>query len=150
MKQQEPSDIIVLPRSRRMARLHLHLFTSAAMIYLFCIVLRYTPSAVAEYVQEVLTDSMAFISIYCGSVSIWPVFVPAVEAYTPESLALAKQLLSFSRKQGIGNREDMQRVVHQVWADRERLAAERQCDPGEIFVDWRDVMKRLDEDVLLL
>jgi hypothetical protein len=96
MKQQEPSDIIVLPRSRRMARLHLHLFTSAAMIYLFCIVLRYTPSAVAEYVQEVLTDSMAFISIYCGSVSIWPVFVPAVEAYTPES-SLGNKVLGIEK-----------------------------------------------------
>jgi hypothetical protein len=120
------------------------------MIYLFCIVLRYTPSAVAEYVQEVLTDSMTFIGMHCGTVSIWPAFVAAVEAYTPESLDLAKQLVGFSQKQGIGNRDDMLRVVHQVWADREQLAAERQCDPGEVFVDWRDVMKRLDVDVLLL
>jgi hypothetical protein len=117
------------------------------MIYLFCIVLRYTPSAVAEYVQEVLTDSMTFIGMHCGTVSIWPAFVAAVEAYTPESLDLAKQLVGFSQKQGIGNRDDMLRVVHQVWADREQLAAERQCDPGEVFVDWRDVMKRLDVDV---
>jgi hypothetical protein len=104
IKQQEPSDIMVLPRSRTMARLHLHLFNSAVMIYLFCIVLRYTPSAVAEYVKEVLANSMTFFGMHCGSVSIWPVF----------------------------------------------MTAERQCDPGEVFVDWRDVMKRLDVDVLLL
>jgi hypothetical protein len=150
MKQQEPSDIIVLPPSRTMARLHLPLFNSAAMIYLFCIVLRYIPSAVAECVQEVLANSMTFFGLHCGSVSIWPAFMAAVEAYTPESLALAEQLLDFSQKQSFGNREDMQRVVHQVWEDRKQLAAERQCDPGEVFVDWRDVMKRLDVDVLLL
>ena len=83
IEQQESSDIIVLLRSRTMARLHLHLFNSAVMIYLFCVALQYTPSAVAEYVHEVLTDSLTFIGMNCGSVSIWPVFMAAVEACTP-------------------------------------------------------------------
>jgi hypothetical protein len=47
---------------------------------------------------------------------------------------LAEQLLSLSLKQGIGNREGGGAVRF----------------PSEIFVDWWDVMKRLDVGVLLL
>jgi len=44
----------------------------------------------------------------------------------------------------------MARVVRQVWADREESATIRQCDLGDVCVNWRDVMRRLDLDILLL
>lgn len=42
------------------------------------------------------------------------------------------------------NRRAMHQVVRQVWADRERLASDPRCDPGEGPVDWRQVMESLD------
>jgi hypothetical protein len=149
MKQQEPNNLMVLPRTRQLVNLHLHIFNGAVMIYLLCMVLQYPPSAVASHVSEVLINTMAFVDMHGNNVSIWPVFIAMVEAYTSESLELANQYLISCDAFG-GNRKDMARVVRQVWADREELATIRQCDLGEVCVNWRDVMKRLDLDILLL
>lgn len=82
--------------------------------------------------------------------STWPVFVAAAEAYTPEAQALANRFHKFSDTLGVSNRTDMKRVVDQVWAEREGLAAAQRCSPGEVIVDWRDVMENLELDILLL
>ncbi|KEF61559.1 uncharacterized protein A1O9_03126 [Exophiala aquamarina CBS 119918] len=146
----ELSGITVLPQLRRLARIHLRLFNTAVTIYLFCLVLRCPPSAMAEEVHQVLTDASSFINLHNGTVSIWPVFVAAAEAYTPDSQALATHCLDVFIDGGAGNRRDVQRVVEQVWSDREKLASERQCDPGKVSLDWREVMNRLNVDILLL
>lgn len=146
----ELNGITVLPRLRTLARIHLGLFNNAVMIYLFCLVLRCPPSTMAEEVHQVLADAASFIDLHDGTVSIWPVFVAAAEAYTPDSQALANRCLGVFKDGGAGNRRDVQRVVHQVWSDRERIALERQCDPGEVSLDWREVMKMLNADILLL
>jgi hypothetical protein len=83
-------------------------------------------------------------------VSVWPVFIAAAEAYTPQSQALVERFFTFSDKLGAQNRTDIQRVIRQVWKDRQDLAALHDRDPGDISIDWRDVMARLDLDVLLL
>ncbi|RDL36876.1 Zn2 DNA-binding protein [Venustampulla echinocandica] len=149
MEQHEPNDLKVLPRTRQLVKLHLHLFNGAAMIYLLCMVLQYPPSTVASYVSEVLINTMAFVDMDSNNVSVWPVFIAMVEAYTSESLELSNRYLASSDVVA-GNRKDIGRVVRQVWADREELATRRQCDLGEVSVNWRDVMKRLDLDILLL
>ncbi|RDW56511.1 hypothetical protein BP5796_13152 [Coleophoma crateriformis] len=132
-------------------QLHFHLFNSAVMIYLLRVVLRHPPSAVFDYVWEVLNDTMTFINMGGGGcVSIWPVFIAAAEAYTPKLQEMADSCLIYLEGKVTGNRKDVRRVVHQVWADRGQLVAERQCDPGEVLVDWRAIMKRLDVDILLL
>ncbi len=41
-------------------------------------------------------------------------------------------------------------MVSQVGLDGEELAQERQCDPSEVFINWGDVMKRLDARILLM
>jgi hypothetical protein len=146
----ELSGIGVLPQLRTLARIHLRLFNTAVMIYLFCPVLRCQPSTVEKDVRQVLTDAVSFIDLHDGTISIWPVFVAAAEAYTPESQALANYCLDVCKNGGAGNRRDIRRVVHQLWSDRERLASERQCDPGEVPLDWRDMMKSLNVDILLL
>lgn len=150
METQESTDLGKLHQKRTLVKLHLHLFNAAVRIYLFCVVLKCPPSAVAEYSLQVLTDAITFVDMGGVGVSIWPVFIAAAEAYTPETQMLASCLLQYSETLGAGNRQDSHSVVRQVWADRRRLAEERQCDPGEVFVEWRDVMKRMDLDLLLL
>jgi hypothetical protein len=140
----------VLPRARTLVKLHLHLFNRAVMIYLFRMVLRYPPSAVADYVYEVLTSAIVFLDMNGSEPSIWPVFIAAVEAYTLELQALANHFFDESKRRGTGLREDIRRVVCQVWADRVQLSVKLQCSPGEVSVDWREVTNRLEADVLLL
>jgi hypothetical protein len=149
MKQRQPNHPVGLPQTRQLVNLHLHIFNGAVMIYLLCMVLQYPPSAATSHVSEVLINTMEFVHMHGNNVSIWPVFIAMVEACTTESMELANQYLVFCDAFG-GNRKDMGRLVRQVWADRVELATTRQCNLGEVCVNWRDVMKRLDLDILLL
>lgn len=147
----DPDDMVASTRTRMLIKLHFRLFNNAVIIYFSRTVLQYPPAAVAEYVWEVLTDTMAFGELQdAATVSLWPVFVAAAEACSPEAQELANNYMVRSEKLGAGNRQEAQRIVHQVWADREQLAAEWHCDPSQVCLDWRDVMRRLDWDVLLL
>jgi hypothetical protein len=147
----DPGDKVASARTRTLVKLHFHLFNSAVFIYFSRTILRNPPAAVAEYVWEVLTDAMTFAELQqAATVSLWPVFVASAEACSPEAQALASHYLVRSGKLGVGNRQEAQRIVHQVWIDREQLAAEWNCEPGQVSVDWREVMRRLDSDVLLL
>ena len=85
-----------------------------------------------------------------AAVSIWPIFIAAAEAYTAEAQALAECVLSLSTSFGAANRAVIHRVVKQIWSEREEAAAQRQCEVGDVLVDWREVLKNLDVEILLL
>jgi hypothetical protein len=135
--------------TRQLVKLHLNLFNGGVMIYFLCTVLQNPPSTVVGHVSEVLNNAITFVDTHSKYVSVWPVFMAMVEAYASESLELSNRYLASSDEVS-GNRKDIDRVVRQVWADREEIARARQCDLGEVSVNWRDVMKRLKLDILLL
>lgn len=139
--------------TRRMVRLHIQLFNDAVMVYLVGTVLHRPPRAVADHVRRVLEAASEFMDLPHsgrGPFSIWPVFIAAAAAYTPSTQAMATRCLLRAEKFGIANRKDAHRVVRQVWEDRDHLALLRNCDPADVFVNWRNVMKRLDTNILLL
>ncbi|KAK5065088.1 hypothetical protein LTR84_000924 [Exophiala bonariae] len=146
----ESNGITVKPQLRTLAETHLRLFNTAVSIYLFCIVLRSPPSTVAADIRQVLVDARSCIDVHDSTVSIWPLFVAAVEAYELETQTMATYCLDVFKDGGAGNRSDVKRVVQQVWKDRDRLATELQCNPGEVSLDWRETMKKLEVDILLL
>ena len=150
LQHQERDGVKMLPRTRTLVKVHLHLFNKAVMVYLHRMVLRRPPSSVADYVSEVLTNAIVFLDMNGGEPSIWPIFIAAVEAYTPEAQDMVNHFFDESKLRGTGLREDMRGIIRQVWADRERLSAESQCSPGDVSVNWREVTKRLDVDLLLL
>lgn len=81
---------------------------------------------------------------------MWPVFIAAAEAYTPASKELTEVFFQFSEKLGAQNRVDVQSVIRRVWKDREEQAAARECDQGDVIIDWREVMEDMELDILLL
>ena len=87
---------------------------------------------------------------HSGTFSIWTVYIAATQAYTPELQTSAIQCLDLAATSGTGNRRKVQRVVRQVWLEREAIAREVRCDPGTVFVNWRNIMKALNGSVLLL
>ncbi|KAI1622108.1 fungal-specific transcription factor domain-containing protein [Exophiala viscosa] len=137
-------------KMRGQVKMHLDLFAASIRIYCQRNVLHAPPSAVVDYVHQVLTLANALMDADCGAVFIWPVMVAAVEAYTPESQALARRFFDRAEKRGGANRKAMHRVIRQVWTDRERLASECCCDSGDVAIDWREVMESLGVDILLL
>ncbi|KIW92889.1 uncharacterized protein Z519_06738 [Cladophialophora bantiana CBS 173.52] len=129
---------------------NLNLFNSAVTIYLLRVVLRYPPSTVAEQVSQTLSAAVALLEMDRAAVSIWPIFIAAAEAYTAEAQALAECVLSLSTSFGAANRGVIHRVVKQIWSEREEVAAQRQCEVGDILVDWREVLRNLEVEILLL
>lgn len=145
-----------LARARTLVSLHVNLFRNAVGIYLLSTVLRFPPSTVAGYVMDVLTDAWLFVDMsphgtaYC-SLSLWPLFVAAVDAYLPEAQEIAERILDlFAKTSGVKNRDDVKRLVHKVWDMRIDLAQESNCGPGDVWIDWREVMSQMDMDILLL
>lgn len=125
-------------------------FISATYIYLYRVLFDLPPYSVRQYVSEVLLRISAFHSASHGNLSIWPAFIAAVEAYTPEDMALARNWLHHTTMFGIGSRVCVQRLVEEVWKRRDEAAAELGIDKGLISIDWRAVMEELDMDILLI
>lgn len=144
------SGVTVDFRMRTLTELHLRLFNNGVIIYLLCTVLRFPPFLVASQVLQVLNDAAAFFGMHRNTVSIWPVFIAAAEAYTPEAQALATHCLEFLIGSGLINRRNMLYIIHRVWCDRSQLAREGRCRPGNVSVDWRQVMHELHTHILLL
>ncbi|KAG9773403.1 hypothetical protein KCU88_g5830, partial [Aureobasidium melanogenum] len=120
------SGVTVLPRMRTLTLLHLRLFNTAIIIYLFCVVLRCPPSSMAQDVLQVLRDGTTFSEMQNGTVSVWPVFVAAAEAYTPEARALATHCLDMSLALGVANLRDILRVINQSVAGPETIGVDTQ------------------------
>jgi hypothetical protein len=137
---------------RRRIEQNLHLFRSSIEIYLFRTVLHYPPSAVAKQVLSTLQTASELLEPLdrAASVSIWPIFIAAVEAYEPEAQALAGTALQLSMTLGAANRKTAHEVVQAVWAQREQIANQHRCHLGDVQIDWREVLRGLNVDILLL
>ncbi|EXJ94894.1 hypothetical protein A1O1_00012 [Capronia coronata CBS 617.96] len=105
-------------------------------------------------------------------VSLWPVFLAAVECFRPQELRTARSWLGKLGKSGIGNRGDVSKVVQGVWKERRRryylqvgvISEAEDVDDdeddyddlvdidgiGQIIVDWREVMRVQGVDILLV
>lgn len=125
-------------------------FISATYIYLYRVLFDLPPCSVRQYVSEVLLRISAFHSTSDGNLSIWPAFIAAVEVYTPEDIALARNWLDRTTMFGIGSRVCVRRLVEEVWKRRDEAADELEIDKGLISIDWRAVMEELGMDVLLV
>lgn len=125
-------------------------FISATYIYLYRVLFDLPPHSVRQYVSEVLLRISAFHSASHGNLSIWPAFIAAVEAYTPEDMALARGWLRRTTMFGIGSRLYVRKLVEEVWKRRDETATKLGIDKGLIPIDWRVIMKELDMDILLI
>ncbi|KAJ9645656.1 hypothetical protein H2204_001237 [Knufia peltigerae] len=125
-------------------------FLFATYVYLYRTIFDSPPANVRRYVSETLHHVDAFYSKSNGNFSIWPAFIAAVEAYTPEDLEAAQRWLHRSTCYGMGNRQALRAVVEEVWRRRAGMADLVGVERGVIAVDWRKVMKDMNYDVLIV
>jgi hypothetical protein len=144
------SIVKLLPRKeqfRFLDCLHLRLFRTAALIYIYQAILKVPPRGVSKYVRSVLLDAMTFIYVRGGAISMWPVFIAATEA---TDAAMVERWLAVSSQLGIPNRLVAGTVIRQIWHDREQEAIARGVEPDQVVLDWKAVQQRLGVDLLLL
>jgi len=125
-------------------------FIYATYVYLYRNLLNAPPCSVQPYVQQTFEQYSQFASTCPGNFSLWPSFIAAVEAYADEDLEAARNWLESMVFCGIGSRKSVKRVVEEVWRLREAGSRTSGLDPGMIIIDWREVMHKLNCDVLLV
>ncbi|KIW19209.1 hypothetical protein PV08_03503 [Exophiala spinifera] len=125
-------------------------FLYATYVYLYRTIFDSPPANVRNYVSETLHNVDAFYAKSSGNFSIWPAFIAAVEAYTPEDVEAAQRWLLRSTCYGMGNRQALRAVVEEVWRRRAQISELVGVERGVIAVDWRKVMKDMNYDVLIV
>lgn len=138
------------PRMHPLAQYQLSAFIFATHIYLYRMLLGVPPKRVAPYVSLVFQNVSAFMAQSAGNFSLWPAFIAAVEAYRPEDLECSRAWMHRSTRYGQGNRVQIAKIIQEVWRRRDEEHEHRGIDKGLVAVDWRQVVRDLDFDILLV
>lgn len=138
------------PLLKALARYQLNAFIYATYIYLYRTLADAPPHRVAPYVSLVFQNISAFYTESSGNFSLWPAFIAAVEAYTVEDMKSAREWLEQSINFGLGNRLPVKKIIEETWRRRDDAHFEKAMDKGSITVDWRDVVRDLGIDILLV
>ncbi|KAJ5889081.1 fungal-specific transcription factor domain-containing protein [Penicillium taxi] len=79
------------PHVQNLARYQLNEFIYTTYIYLYRSLMDAPPKRVATYVSLTFQNISAFCAQSSGNFSLWPAFIAAVEAYTEENMASARE-----------------------------------------------------------
>ena len=131
-------------------RLHGKIFCNAVLVYLKRVCFNATPGSVQPQVSAILTDMIEFLSFEGGSISLWPVFIAAVESCDPLEKDMVHMWFQFSERLGIGNRILARKIIEAVWTTRTEEAERKGLGPSEVTVDWMLVQHSLGLDICLL
>lgn len=145
-----PERLECLPNETDIVYHQFKAFIFGTYIYLYRVVFELPPQSLIGFVTPTLENVSAFLGKNGGNFSLWPAFIAAVEAYTEHDMILARQWLEHAVSFGLGNRQLIRKVVERVWEKREEVSKELDIDQGFVSVDWREVMKELDIEVLLI
>lgn len=129
--------------------LHLRAFQAATMIYYYQTCDEATPRSLWRYVSVVLRSLSAFFESCGGCFTLWPLIIAATEAYEPEQQSEVLALLGCVAKAGMRNLANHTWFLQRVWETREIQSIEEGTELADTRVDWRDVMRELEIDLLV-
>lgn len=109
-----------------------------------------TPRQMKVYVREVFENVHKYFEMKGGNITVWPVFLAAVEACDDQDVTAAQHWLLEATQVGMGNRKQAEIVIKEVWRRRQAIACETGIALADIRVDWREAMRDLDIDILLV
>jgi hypothetical protein len=130
--------------------LHHRAFKSATVIYYHQTFDDVLPKDLASYVRAVLDALVAFTASQGGNYTLWPAFIAAVEAYTEHIQDEFRGLFMKATQSGTKNRIRATELVEHVWEARRMASASTGLDPGEIRVDWKQLKRDLQMDILVV
>lgn len=168
---------------RSFSQLHSHIFTLGVIIFLNRQTIDPSPYELLPYVQSLFKAVREFehlcyktptqsIRRSVADITLWPIFVAAVECFREEEMEIAKGWMQSVIASGIGNRKDVISVVMKVWETREELRQTRALDlhvgcnwyrsnephnlnyheveRGLTRVSWQEAMRSQGVDLLLI
>lgn len=140
----------IVNNDQRAQEIHLRAFEVATVIYQHQIFENATPADLAPYVVAVLDYITRFLELCGGNYTLWPVLIAGVEAYDENIMGRFSTLFENANSVGMRNRKKAKQLMEEVWSVRSSIATESGRNPGDVRVNWREVMRSLDIDVLLV
>lgn len=143
--QQDPSDSAVVG-------LHCRIFQLGVLIYFHRAIFNSVPLVMATYVNELLGKVKSYQNLGGGYVAAWPVFVAAAEVYKQEHMALVHEWLDEGDRMGVANRRDIRALIQSIWDRRMAIYEQGHTEQslGEIIVDWREITRQRNPNILIV
>lgn len=134
------------------AQLHARIFQVGALVYFHRSILRSPPLAVVPLLDEILRYLDEYRNHVGGYVTIWPVFIAAVEAYEERHQNGFEAWMCDCDKRGPSNREDIRQLVNDIWRERKLIWRQRgmTIELGSIAINWQEVMLARELNYLLV
>ena len=141
-----------LTPNKELVQLHHQIFKAGVLIHFHRRILNSTPRTLIPHLNTLLRDVTAYQGLEKGYVTLWPVFVGAVEAYEEEHKSCVRTWLDTTERIGAASRGYIRSLIEAVWRERKQKRDEigEGAEEGDVVVDWRKVMGRMGMDVLLV
>lgn len=141
-----------LTPNKELVQLHHQIFKAGVLIHFHRRILNSTPRTLIPHLDNLLRDVTAYQNLEKGYVTLWPVFIGAVEAYQEEHKSWVRTWLDTTERIGAASRGYIRSLIEAVWRERKRKRDEigEGAEEGDVIVDWRKVMGRMGMDVLLV
>jgi hypothetical protein len=131
-------------------QLHHRIFQLGAIIYFNRSVLKSPSQQSVAFIDELLQHVKQYRKLGGGYITLWPVFMAAVEAYQTYHQAAFREWLDDNDKMGAASRRDIREVIEAIWRERSHLGEENGVGQGDVIVDWREVAWERGLDILLV
>jgi hypothetical protein len=124
------------------AQLHARIFQVGALVYFHRSILGSAPRTVAPLLDQLLEYLEAYRKHSGGYVTIWPVFIAAVEAYEEGHQNGFERWMRDCDKIGASNREDIRQLIEDIWIERKLIWRQNgmTTELGSIIINWQEVM----------
>lgn len=137
-------------RKEGQVQLHRRIFQLGAIIYFHRSIFGSLPRDLVMSINELLWHLKRYRELGGGHVTLWPVFMAAVEGYQADHQAAFRQWLDDNNKMGAASRRDIRSLIEAVWNKRARIGETTGVDEGHVTVDWSDVACEMGLDILLV
>lgn len=140
------------PAANELSNLHHHIFKAGVLIHFHKRILEFNPSRLVPLLDVLFDAIEQYRMREGGHVTLWPVFIGAVEAVQDRHKDRVRAWLDEADSMGAANRKEIRVVIEAVWRERSRLRdlSGGTIEEEEINVDWRDMIKDMGIELLLI
>jgi transcription factor-like protein len=137
---------------QNLIQIHHQIFKAGVLIHFHRRILNSTPRTVAPHLNTLLRSVTTYQCLNGGYVTMWPVFVGAVEAYQEVHKKCVRTWLDTAEGIGAASRGYIRSLIEAVWRERKCKRDEigEGIEEGDVIIDWRKVMGSIGMDVLLV
>ncbi|CZR60976.1 uncharacterized protein PAC_10872 [Phialocephala subalpina] len=138
--------------SNQLVRLHHEIFRTGVLVHFHRRILNSLPHTLVPLLDNLLSSVEEYERLKGGYVTLWPVFIGAAEVFEEHQKLRVRAWLDTVDLMGAANRRDVRTVIEAVWNERscQRNLLGRRVAEGEVIVDWREVMRDMGVEILLV